>query len=609
MVFKKAQLGSDVSQPATGYSDKSSDNDGKGSSLFSVRDCLNKVIRELEGNYGYLVKPEIGGLFCGHSVYKREHKISIKGIVADERFWYWRQINPSTESTGFLSAIKETAEDLMSHCESGEIQIYKNIALCFMDNPTDTKSIVFRAASGTHLFSVREDSSKKVTLAGTSGNFRVVPMLSWFPEALQEFDARKLLTLLPDAEARQLMLILGRTVVGANSTLSAEGEILHTARSYAILVGTQAGLGKSTLIGYINNALTTLGFQVSNAPINDTKFGWGTIAQSDLAFIDDLTDEVQKRLLSDVRVKSIVSNNTLKVEEKGQPSVDVRATTVLLGCTNKHNPAHYIGMDSGSISRVNQLDTYNEAELKRIYKDIKDARIKPYWELLAKQFKVTPECLAAYLLRRSADYFLETCGYTWDDRRLFKDAEDHLEEVTKANRKQFRIDTSLRHAEELVTAIGHLVALAIADVAEHKRESYLELLDYLDFSSSLLLAIMRLHSLTRMSSKLPEGFNDLSLHNASWDCKEFISKKLNELDKLATSRSSENAFNILISELKSNKGFGYPSKSCHYMPDWEATKRMIPEWVNNYHESIKGQVPKNIQIAIAEVQKIFTDLQ
>ena len=606
---RKTPMGADMSQPGTGFSDKSDDDNGSQMVIISVKDLFDKVKKEVEQNYGYQIKPEIGGLFCGYSIYKREHQLPIKGITTSDRFWYWRQINPDREATSFLAALKESCESLMSHCPTEEISTYKAIALCFLDNPTDPRSIVYRIASGAHQFHTKENTSRSVTLGGTSGHYKVVPPLSWFPKALQDYDARQLLTLLPDAEARQLMLILGRAVVGCNGSESAEGTIEHTARSYGILIGKEAGMGKSTLTNdFINSALIKLGFAVSNAPINDTKFGWGTIAQSDFAFIDDLTEDVQRRLLTDVKIKSIVSNGVLKVEEKGIPAVDVKASTVILACANSHSYSHYIQMDSGSISRVNQMDTYDTKELAKAYPGVPDARIKPFWEALATELKVSTDCLAAYLLRRSADYFLETTGYTWDDGRLFKHNEDNLEVITKANRELFRIDTSLRHAEELVTAIGHLVALSIADTAEHKRGMYYELLDHLDFSSSLMLAILRLHSTTKLSNKLPDAFASVGLPNASWDCKDFVSKKLGELDRLPTIKTSEDAFASVVKELKSTKGFGYPGKSCHYMNDWTTAKRSIPDWVSEYSEVVKQGVPKNIQLAIAEVQKIFNDL-
>ncbi|MBW4558452.1 MAG: hypothetical protein KME59_21505 [Trichormus sp. ATA11-4-KO1] len=598
--------GQQADKPATGESDKCTE--GTNSGLVSVSETLNKVKIELELTYGYLLRPEIGGAFCGHTVYKRENKIPIPGIKAPDTFWYWRTIKPN-EATGFYAAIKEICEDLMGSCASDHIQVYKNIALCFLDNSVDPKSAVAKIAQTSYGNQARLGLGRTVTLNGSNGHFKVVPLVSWFPEALQEFNARGLLTLFPDAEARQLMLILGRTVVGATETRCAEGDIEHTARSYAIIVGQQAGLGKSTQSNYINKALSNLGYSVSNAHINETKFGWGTIAQSDLAFIDDLTDDVQKRLLSDVRIKSIVSNNTLKVEEKGQPACDVRATTTILGCTNMHSYAHYIGMDSGSISRVNQLDTYTRAEMEERYPEIPDPRVKPHWETLAKKFKCSTECLAAYLLRRSADYFLEVCGYVWDDGRLFKDDEDRLEEVTKANRKDFRIDTSLKHAEELVSAVGHLVALSIADSSNSRRRAYEELLQYLDFSPGLVLAVMRMFSVIKQSTRLPSEYAALDLPNASWDAKEYISKKLADFDRLGTVKTSEDSFGVLMKEMKSNKGFGYPLRSSHYMPEWQAVKRLIPKWVKKYEEVISTiDPPKGVQVAIAEVHKLFTDL-
>lgn len=603
-----------MTKAAIGY-DKSRFDDPKitqnNEQYFSLREAWANVCNELFLK-GYMVRPELGGKVCGHNVYVRTHQVPIRGIKTPEGFWFWRPINLLTELAGFHHTVQVACTKLIGKAEDNkaEIKRYREILHDVIDTPADTKCPVSKLAQSFYPALSEEGDKRPVTLGGTPGNYKVVPQLSWFPEDLQKLDARKLLSLYPDAEARQMMLLLGRAVVGASRTQAAEGVIEHTFRSYGITVGTEPGMGKSTLHQYIIDAMKALGYKISMVHVNDTKFGWGEVAQSDLAFIDDLTDDVQKRLLSDARIKSIVSNNQLMVEQKGQPAHGVRATSVILGCSNLYNPGHFIGMDSGSTSRVNQLDTYSSEELTRVYPDIADARTKPLWEQLARQYNVSTECLAAYLLRRSADYFLEICGYKWDSfNRLHKDNPDRLEEVVKANRSQFRLDTGLRHVEELVSAAAHTVAVGIAKADEVDREQYLGLLEHLDFSPSLLVAVLRLFSSTKAANPLPKEYDQLMLKNASWDCKKYISSKLNDLDRLNETMSAEAAFTAAVKELKSTKGFGYPTKPSQYVPLWLSLRRQIPSWVEQYRSYMKSTaLPQNLKIAASEVHKIFNEM-
>jgi hypothetical protein len=598
----------DFSQPATGYSDKNDETESDSDySITSYSDLLAKLSLELD-HAGYKLHPEVGGDFCGHSVYKKEHRVNLKGLMLPDKFWYWRRIRPSSESITFQRVVKGICEDFMSTCGKSEFTMWREIGLSFMDSLADCKTKVSIIAQGYYGSMGASNEHLTITLNGNSGHYRYLPKLDWFPEGVRAIDARSLLTLFPEAEARQLMLILGRVVVGANGTYIAEGQILHTARSYGLIVGTDAGLGKSTLMKWISEALGVMGYKVVSTPINDTKFGWGEPATSSMMYIDDLTDEIQKRLLADAKVKIIVSNNQLKVEEKGKPAVDVRATTVIMGCTNAHNYAHYINMDSGSISRVNLLDTYTRNELDRLYPN--DGRIMAHWEKLSDKLSVSPVTLAAYLLRQSADYFLSTCGYVWDDDgRLWKEKPDQLEYVSKDLRAKFRIDTSLRHAEELPVVAANLVALTIA-ATPRRAKDYMNLLDNLDFSASLVLAVMRLFASINSRVKLDPELKGTILTHAALDCQKYIRDKLGGLDKLSSVKSSEESFKTVIAELKSTKGFNYPTRSSHYLSGWVSSKREVPTLVLMYQQCLDKtpELPDVLETAVAEIGSIFSAL-
>ena len=619
-MVKKAPNGSDISKLADGYaSNRDRDNnqdqqETDRSPIVSFRDCLNKLERELDAE-GYQLIASPTGRFCGYDVYVKSH-LEIEGLSQPKSFAYYRQIRVKEKAddrdnawaviaqTQFLSKLRAICEENRLEASKKEASRWEQLAMCFDDQMADGKSPVAKIAQSS--IGLR---STVTTLTGRSGFHKVVPPLEWFPKHIQDYDPEDLLTLFPPAEKAQLVLILGRVMAGASGNNTAEGKILHTARSYGLIVSKVGGMGKSTLLNYIKDAIESLGYITAQINSDLNKFGWGAVATADLATIDDLTDDKQKTLVQHVMVKSIVSNGYVKVEEKGMAAVDVRATSTILACTNNTNYKDYIGMDGGSLSRLNQLDTYTIEELAKTYPNSLDARILPYWEAKAKELGCTTRLLAARLLRHCLDQFLGVTGYTFNEQGyLAKDlASDALELVTKANRDLFRIDVSLRHSEELPKAIAHLVALTIARANEHDRKRLFDNLQFVDFNPEIVLLMMELFA---YSPRLPEPLSELQLHHASYDSRNYIRAKLQTLRTLKADKSVEDTFSKLISELKSNKGFGYPSRTSHYQSDWIMLKRQIPGFVESYiakSEAI-GSLPAPVKSATNQLEIILTQI-
>lgn len=610
MPNKKAPIGSDVGKTAEGYKmnremETDESETERHSPLFSYRDAFNKLNRKLDTE-GYQLVASPNGRFCGFDVFMKS-ALDIIGLSQPEDFYYFRKIGigDSIGTTQFLAKVRTIVEDHRSEASKKEAGVWERLALCFDDSMADPKSPLAKLAQSL----VADAKPRIATLTGRSGYYKVVPPLAWFPQELQDYNPEDLLTLLPLAERSQLVLILGRLMAGATQTYTAEGLLEHTTRAYGLIVGSTAGMGKSTLLNWLKATLESLGYTTGQLNANLTKFGWGEIATVDLALIDDLTESVQRDLLQNVQVKSIVSNGWLKVEEKGMPAVDVRATSVILGATNLTNYSHYIGMDAGSLSRLNQLDTYTEDELKQAYPGVPDAKIKPYWEAKAREYNCTPSLLAARLLRYCLDRFLAVTGHSFNDRGLLvKDlAQDRLEGTMKGLREQFRIDVSLRHAEELPKAISHLVALTIAEANPRKQQQLLDNLQFIDFSPALLLVLVELFC---SASKLPPELAELSLKHLSLDCKHYLKAKMTDLRHLAAIKSVESAFNVIVTELKSNKNYGYPQRSSHYQGEWLAAKRLIPSLVESYKLKLQSlaSLDNALMTATSQIETILTQI-
>lgn len=601
--MKTALNGSDISKLPSGFAQNKEieyeSEKTKHIPIVSYRDCFNKMVQSLDYK-GYQLIASPSGKFCGFDVYVKT-ELEVKGLKQPKDFYYYRKITnaDSIEQTNFLSEIRNICEaNRNEDTNNKEAQVWERMALSFDDLMADAKSPIAKIAQ-----SKISQTQRIATLSGLPGYHKVLPPLEWFPESLQDFDPTTLLTLLPPAERRQLVLILGRIVAGSDGSQIAEGTMRHTARSYGILVGNQPGLGKSTLLNYIKDALEVLGYATAQVNNNMTKFGWGEVANADLALIDDLTDDLQRELLQSVHVKSIVSNGWLKVEEKGMPAVDIKATSVILGATNLANYAHYIGMDSGSLSRVNQLDTYGVEELKSSYPDIKDARTYQYWQEVAKRLKVTTRLLTIRLLRHCLDTFLEATGQKITDHTIAKDPDlDILESLTKTNRDYFRIDVSLRHSEELPTVISHLVAMAIVNKSD--QELLLEALEKTNFNADLLLVLLDLFVNT---PKYPSEVQALKLKHLSHSTKKYIRAKLSDFQHLSKARSSDGAFRVVIDELESDKGFKYPVRSSHYQNLWKAQVRLVPTYMKDYKDLDITTLPESIQRAITKTTELLTN--
>lgn len=544
--------------------------------LISVSEVLNEFIRELS-NRRYFLHPDPVGKWCFFSVYEFK-KFQLPGLTVPDDFGYLGKILPDSEldRTRFSNAVRQVWEALKDDDDKLYTRLVQQIALCFLDKLSDPRSTVAMIA-----FSRMGRTEQQTTLTGQSGCYRFVPPLEWFSDELKALDCRKMLTLFPDAEADSLMLILGRIVAGAKGTQTYEGVLQHTARSFAIVVGEEPGLGKSTFKNHLESTLEVLGYVQATINPRLGNFGWGAVATSDLASIDDMTDEFIKKFLHESRVMSIVSNDKVTVEEKGQPAYEVSSKAVILGLTNVTNYNNYIGMSPGFVSRLNQLYTYSRYELKQRWSDLRDPRIREYWDDLARTLNVPVSVLVMRLLRHCLDLFLSVTGHTIVDGHLSYDPfKDTLEARLKANREQYVIDVSLTHVEELPKVAGEMVAAAIAlQVMPKDRQKKLNRVEEMDFTPDLLLALLEMFALK--DDTKPESLVLKQVSRAVVG--HFVPQKA-ELKALKANRTLNDSFKAVIGQLTSTKGFSYPEKRATYQNYWISVRRSIQYRLNVYED-------------------------
>lgn len=578
----------------------------------TITDCIDTLANEML-NRGFHMHPDPLGGFSGFAVYK-EASIGIAGIDFPPGFFYWQKCNPASEidKSSFNIQLRKICERYIAAANDEEDKYtarqWREVMISFIDRSSVNNNAV-RQAVGVNT----PPLPTTITLSGKAGGYQVVPQASWFPSQVQALDARKLLSILPDAEAEQLMLILGRLMCGTKFSQTMEGILEHTARSYAILVGKDPGMGKSTLVGHIKRMIVALGYTTAEISTDFNRFGWRRIALSSLATVDDLTEETQRKMIQNGYVKTVVSNDRLSVEDKGVDAIDVQSKTVIIGCSNDSHYGHFIGMDAGALSRLNLLATKNRSDIA------KDNNLDPsdkaavesfllptYWERLATELDTTPDALCCYLLARSAEKFLTACGYKLDEYGdLQKVSKPTLYEDTLANRARFRIMPSLTHAEEVTRVTATLCSLAVREADSEDVAKRLErAIERADFCAPLLLGFFEVCIGNQTYS---DSLSDLNATHVAASCVVSLSERIRDIEGTIAGKTSEAAFESAIKELKSVHGFGYPHRSSNYQENWREATRNHDSRLKTW-EAANPKVTSKTRLAIARVTEYLLKL-
>jgi hypothetical protein len=616
---KKMPIGSDSGNPATGFSDKNlgyiDDAEDIPPELITIKMVVDEF-QILICKEGYEMLPDTEGGFGGFRVYKTAQPFTaIPGLQVPQGFTYRKPIqNGTPEAATFTKVATDAFQSMLEAKHKGWHSKIKKVAEGIVDQPRNPKSATFLYALGQ----VNPNSNPaNLSLNGGKGAHKFLPPLSWFPAAVQQVDPLQLLGILPTPEAKQLMLILGRLVCGASGDRVVDmhdSTIEHTFRSFGIMVGFDGGLGKSTFLNWLQETILPLGYTVASGITSDTRFGYGRMAKADLVPIDDLTEQTQKGLMHNPSVKSLVSNGTFFTEEKGVAGQDTKSRAVLLAASNSFNYQDFYGLDPGMISRVNLLWTHTIDELQARYGNAgeqynntswTEGYTKPVWEKLASELKVSVHCLMAYLLRRSADYFLGVAGYELlEDGWYQKTKASTLVAENMLNRSQFRIDTQLGHEQEFLSVNLNAVAFALAYI---DKPHYNRTATRLDFNPDLLLATLRLWC---SENDFEFAFKDeLIPQHLSWDARKRIKAKLSDMGVNHQRRTLSEAFKDITEELRSNKGFTYSSNPARYQSAWMSRRTSLDALVQKWRERIVNQnLPKPLIILAEEVQQVLSSI-
>lgn len=541
------------------------DDENEGARFISFTEVFSLVKNHLSQRWQ--IVPTVGGKFSQNEVYRKESIINEYLKPNTKGWFFWKKvgINDMPKRASFEEDLKAALQKASNDLGGGKAvdAITKTIFNAFANDISATRSAVI---SQSLAIADEANKSLKRSIAGTPGAFKVVPQACWFSEELQKLSGRDLLTIFPEAEADVLLHVLGKAMIGYNGVEVVEGKIEHSARAYAIMVDQVGGLGKSTLMDWISEAVSTLGFKTSQVNPNMSKFGWGEVISADITFLDDLDNLKLGELISGHMIKSIVTNATVRTEQKGQPAIETKSTTTVLCASNTTDPRHLFDMDGGGKGRLNQLQTYTVHELDKRFGVRDNGFIKEHWTALAEKLKISVQTLAMYLLAKAAEVFSASIGIRVVDQRIVKST-DNLQTVMTALRADLRISPDMTYTEDFMSSISNFMALslAVAKVEPEKAEKIL---------TAARLDLKTLLSYLEAIANYPDLHPDIrdmilpdTLDKASI---AFTFDKIPQLKNQKNVRSYAKAFETAMLELVSVQGFAYPKSLSFYDAKWNS---------------------------------------
>lgn len=243
-----------------------------------------------------------------------------------------------------------------------------------------------------------------------------VPDKSWFDPVLHQVKFEDVFTIFPKAERHLLMLLLGRIGVGRTNHIPPTWDkpVDHTARMAAVIVGKDAGLGKSTLFNGLIAALSKCGFVTHTFRSTEDRFGLRDAALADISYKDDTSLHSLKRFLMSEETKTLITNGMFPVEEKFEKPTYILPKTVFIVNANEWNSKFAYDLDPGIIDRIKLISTYREIEVKKLTtratgasEGSPDFRPRTHIPWLAQKLGVSVDALYLWCLRLATDYFWE----------------------------------------------------------------------------------------------------------------------------------------------------------------------------------------------------------
>ena len=353
-----------------------------------------------------------------HEIWIPDRPKQVLGIKYPDAFQPWRKISQMEDFFLIESILESGSTELkdfwspLVHPKAGDSDLRSFAEMKLKMQEVQEARDLYEELHYDHTF----DPTGGFTGNSPAFNPKVwVPDKSWFDPVLHQVKFEDVFTIFPKAERELLKLLIGRVGVGRSGHVPPgfPSPVVHTARMAAVIIGMDAGLGKSTIFNKMISSFASVGFTSHTFRSADEKFGMAKAALSDLAYKDDTAMASLKKLLASENTKILVTNGKLETEEKFSHAKEINPKCVLLINSNDWKPELAYDLDPGIIDRIKLLSTYKEVEIMRrlglnltpLCKDSPDLRPYSHIPWLAEKLGVSEESLFLWCLRLCTDHF------------------------------------------------------------------------------------------------------------------------------------------------------------------------------------------------------------
>jgi len=575
----------------------------KGKNSTNVSELYTKGIDHLR-IFNFHVELCDTGEHIKHRILKPANPKDVKGINYPAGFQPWQDISTLEDFHRIATAFSSADNDVrdfwtpLFRPKPGETEL-ENFAERLLAMKRIQQNLnIHETLDYGHTF----DPNGKLCGYGSVRNPRVwVPAKDWFDEKLHQVTLRDVFTIFPDAEVEMLTLILGRVGVGRSNHLPPNfpSPIDHTARMAAVIVGKDAGLGKSTVFNGFMAAISKCGFNTHTFKSTEDRFGLKAAAMANIAYKDDTAMKSLKQFLASEETKILVTNGLFQTEEKFQNSEQIWPQCVLIVNSNDWDAHFAYDLDPGIIDRIKILSTYREYEILKNKKKLEgtpsegtpDLRPRTHIPFLADKLGVSVDALYLWCLRLATDRFWSVINDTVDPtvNRL----QVQVRYWTTRQRIRFKADTS----QALINSMAICSAVRTGDDTYTMPELTPEVLTRhirdllfvgIDKSSKLLMTNMKAkwEAAGRPSTHYYQGLREIRWESLQLAIDTFVNSQH------YAGKTQSDLIKEIMSKLSMRDGFKVSTGISYVIEDWQTTRYAVGEIIEEA-KLLRADLSKN----------------
>lgn len=445
------------------------------------------------------------------------------------------------------------------------------------------------------------DPTGKIFGGGLVNNPSIwVPAAEWFDPKIREVKFEDVFTIFPRAEQELLKLLLGRVGVGRANHLPPgwKEPVEHTARMAAVIVGKDAGLGKSTCFNSMNAALSKCGFVTHTFKKTDDRFGLKTAALADVAYKDDTSMKSLRGFLSSEETKILVTGGIFQTEEKFQNAEQIWPKCVLLVNSNDWDANFAYDLDPGIIDRIKICSTLREAEVVKLRDRIKgvsagspDLRPHSHLKWLAKKLDVDVDALFLWCLRLATDRFWEIISDRTDPTVNALQVE--VRKWTTRQRIKFKADATqaVVNAMSMASALRKGEGYAMPEMTPQVLLEHLEDFHFVGTDPSCVYVMDEMKALWeaegRASAHFYQGFRDIR-----WETLEIAIREIRKMMDFETTAAGD-IVKAGMGKINLRDGFKISNSLVHLNENWAHTKFGESETKNTAYSLLQTMSPED----------------